>query len=106
MPLSCDSWTLSIHLLLQLWSEHQAYGRRAPEEDCWLSSTSIISNSTSWASRDERNLSQVIDMNKKSEQVLKATLSLSGMGKSAQSQDSQSLGQLCELSTAKEATKA
>lgn len=45
-------------------------------------------------------------MNKKSEQVLKATLSLSGMGKSAQSQDSQSLGQLCELSTAKEATKA
>lgn len=36
-------------------------------------------------------------MSEESGQVLKATVSLSGMGKSAQSQDSHSLGQLCEL---------
>lgn len=30
--LSCVSWTLSICLLLQLWSEQQTHGRKAPEE--------------------------------------------------------------------------
>lgn len=36
-------------------------------------------------------------MSEESGQVLKAVVSLSGMGKSSQSQDSHSLGQLCEL---------
>lgn len=31
MPLSCLSWTLSICLLLQLWSEQQTHGRKRPE---------------------------------------------------------------------------
>ena len=65
-----------------------------------------MNNNANLASRDERSLSRVIGMSEGSEQVLKATMSLSGMGKSAQSQDSQSLGQLCELSAAEKAVKA
>lgn len=37
-------------------------------------------------------------MSEESGQVLKAVVSLPGMGQLAQSQDSHSLGQLCELS--------
>lgn len=65
-----------------------------------------MNNKANLASRDERSLPQVIGMSEGSEQVLKATMSLSGMGKSAQSQDSHSLGQLCELGTANKTAEA
>lgn len=68
-----------------------------------------MNNNANLASRDERSLSRVIGMSEGSEQVLKATMSLSGTGKSAQNQDSLtllSLEQLCELGTAKKAAKA
>lgn len=45
----------SLHLLLQLWSEHQTRGRKAPEEAYWWSSTSIMYNN--WVSRGGRNFS-------------------------------------------------
>ena len=65
-----------------------------------------MNNNTNLTSRDERSLPWVIGTSKGSEQVLKATVSLSGLDKSAQSQESHSLGQLCDLGTAEKAAKA
>lgn len=80
--------------------------QKAPEEASWWPSTSIWNNKANLASKDEKSLFQVTGMSEGSEQVFKATTLLSGMGKSAKSQDSHSFGQLYELGTAGKAAKA